>query len=466
VQTNFSQTQLQNPRIAEANDLLRRCIHCGLCTATCPTYVLGGDERDSPRGRIYLMKEMFEGEGKPGKSVRTHVDRCLSCLSCMTSCPSDVDYMHLVDLGRAHIEENTTRPFGERATRATLAYLLPHPGRFRVALWAAVAGRALRRALARIGLRRVAAMLDLAPAGGPKRGTFAASGVVRPEGAKRHRVALLMGCAQRSLRPSINDATIRLLNRHGVEVAIPEGQGCCGALVHHLGRHQEAEGQIKRNVDLFNAPMRHEDFHAIIVNASGCGTMMKDYGHLLARDKAYAERAGQVAGAAMDITEYLTKIGLAPPKRWTDLTVAYHSACSMRNGQRLDAEPRALLQRAGFSVVDVGESHMCCGSAGSYNILQPEIASELRDRKAEHIAKTDADLVATGNIGCITQLQGAVDLPVVHTAELLDWALGGPCPRELRALADRARSVQKAAESAPSQPSRFRRKQKVEETRG
>jgi len=466
MQTKFSEAQLQNPRIAEANDLLRRCIHCGLCTATCPTYVLGGDERDSPRGRIYLMKEMFEAGGKPGKTVRTYVDNCLSCLSCVTACPSGVDYMHLVDLGRAHIEEKSSRPLRERAIRAALANVLPHAGRFRLALWAAVPARMLRGALRRVGLRRVAAMLDLAPAGGPKRGAFATSGVVPPEGPKRHRVALLMGCAQRSLRPSINDATIRLLTRHGVEVAIPENQGCCGALVHHLGRHREAEGQIKRNVDMFNAPMRHEDFHAIIVNASGCGTMMKDYGHFFARDKAYAERARQVAGASMDITEYLTRIGLAPPKRWTDLTVAYHSACSMRNGQRIDAEPRALLARAGFSVVDVGESHLCCGSAGSYNILQPETASELRDRKARQITKTNADVVATGNIGCITQLQDAVDVPVVHTAELLDWALGGPCPRELKALAGRARPVRKIAEDAPSQRSRFRRKQKVEETRG
>ena len=441
MQTKFTESQLLNPRVAEANDILRRCIHCGLCTATCPTYVMLGDERDRPRGRIYLMKEMFEAGGKPKKAVRTHLDRCLSCLSCMTTCPSDVDYMHLVDLGRAHIEENMTRPPGERAIRKLISKLLPSPRLFSAALWAAIPARSLRPLFRRLGWRRLVAMLDLAP-GRPKRGKFPRSGVIPAEGAKRHRVALLTGCAQRALRPSINDATIRLLTRHGVEVVIPKDQGCCGALVHHLGKRRESEDQIKHNVDVFNPPLRHEDFHAVIVNASGCGTMLKDYGHALSRDKAYAERAAGVTDLAKDITEYLSIIGLAPPKHWTDLTVAYHSACSMRHGQGLVVEPQFLLEQAGFNVVGLEEPHLCCGSAGSYNILQPELAGQLRDRKARHIARTRADVVATGNIGCITQLQSALDIPVVHTVELLDWALGGPCPRELKRLAGRAQAIQ------------------------
>ena len=442
MQTKFTEAQLQNPRIAEANEILRRCVHCGLCTATCPTYVLNGDERDSPRGRIYLMKEMFETGGKPKKAVRTHLDSCLSCLSCMTTCPSDVDYMHLVDLGRAHIEEKTSRPIGERALRKLLAKLLPNPRAFGLALWAAIPGRSQRPLFRRLKWRRLEAMFDLAPAGGPKRGKFPLKGVVRPEGAKRHRVALLTGCVQRLLRPSINDATIRLLTRHGVEVVIPESQGCCGALVHHLGKRDESEAQIKRNVDVFSPALRQEEFHAIIVNASGCGTMLKDYGHALSRDKAYAERAAVVGDLAKDISEYLTMIGLAPPRHWTDLTVAYHSACSMRHGQGLVDEPQRLLEQAGFNVVGIAEPHLCCGSAGSYNILEPELATKLRDRKAGQIARTRADVVATGNIGCITQLQNALDIPVVHTVELLDWALGGPCPRELKGLAGRAQAIQ------------------------
>ena len=448
MQTNFTPKQLKNPRISEANDILRKCVHCGLCTATCPTYVLNGDERDSPRGRIYMIKQMFEGGGGADRSVTRHVDRCLSCLSCVTSCPSGVDYMHLVDLARAHIEETAERQPRERFVRRLLANLLPHQKNFRRALWAALAARPFKRLIRAAGWPEIAAMIDLAPARPPRRAFYRDSGTLRPANAGNRRVALFKGCVQQALRPDINDATIRVMLRHDVEIVIPEGQGCCGALAHHLGRQKDAQAQAMRNVDVFSAAMQHKPLDAVIVNASGCGTMMKDYAHLLSRDQAYASRARRCAALTKDISKYLTSIGLGPPLCWSDITVAYHSACSLRNGQAIDEEPRALLEEAGFKVVELAEAHMCCGSAGTYNILQPQLSSELLQRKAQVIARARPDVVATGNIGCIMQLQGAVDVPVVHTIELIDWALGGPLPRDMKALAARGRAVTAVTEES------------------
>lgn len=440
MQTNFTDEQLENPRIAEAESILRTCVHCGLCTATCSTYVLLGDERDSPRGRIYLMKDMFEGGRDASNEVAFHVDRCLSCLSCMTTCPSGVDYMHLVDLARAHIEETHKRPIKERLLRRLLEAVVPDPKRFALALRAAALGRPFRKVLRFIGLKELSAMLDLAGKAG-RVGRVIEPGVIAAHGTRKKRVALLTGCAQQPLRPSINEATIRLLTRHGVEVVIAEDQACCGALVHHMGKEERAVEAAKRNVDAWSAAMRHEPLDAIVINASGCGTMVKDYGHLLARDEGYRERAEQISSLTMDITEFLYELGLGAPERWSDIKVAYHSACSMQHGQRLNVQPRALLEQAGFGVVEIPEGHICCGSAGTYNILQPDLAEELRDRKIQNIERTAPDLVAAGNIGCITQLQGASRIPIVHTVELLDWALGGPCPDELRHLEDRVKTV-------------------------
>lgn len=442
MQTNFSPEQLENPRIAEADKILQRCVHCGLCTATCSTYVLLGDERDSPRGRIYLMKDMFEGNHDASKEVTHHVDRCLSCLSCMTTCPGGVDYMHLVDLARGHIEETYTRPIKSRLLRSILMFVLPDPARFRLALWGAALARPFRGLYRAIGLKEVAAMLELAPPAGPAKGGLVKPGVYPAEGERKKRVALLTGCAQQALRPSINEATIRLLNRHGVEVIVPGDQVCCGALVHHMGRDVDAAKAAKTNIDAWTTIGRDDPLDAVIINASGCGTVVKDYAHMLKLDEGYRERAEEIVAKTMDVTEFMEEIDLIAPVIWSDLKIAYHSACSMQHGQRVNLPPRSLLGKASFKVLEVPEGHICCGSAGTYNILQSEIADDLRARKVKNIESVAPDAVATGNIGCIAQLKDASSVPVVHTVELLDWATGGPCPAEMRPLQGRTRTVQ------------------------
>jgi glycolate oxidase iron-sulfur subunit len=422
-------------------------VHCGFCTATCPTYVLLGDERDSPRGRIYLMKEMFERGSKATPVVQRHVDRCLSCLSCMTTCPSGVDYMHLVDHARAHIEATGQRSLKERAVRRLLAAVLPHPRRFRLALAAARLARPVLPLLRRVAPKEIVAMLELAPLSLTRRAAYAGPGTAATKAERRRRVILLAGCAQQVLRPEINDATIRLLARHGVDVVVAANAGCCGALVHHMGAEAAGQAMARRNVDAWLKVMEKVGrVDAVIVNASGCGTTVKDYGHMLKSDARYAERAARIAGMACDVTEFLATYDMGPPKRWSSLRVAYHSACSMQHGQRVIDEPRKLLRNAGFSVVEVPEGHLCCGSAGTYNILQPEIARPLRDRKAANIKSVRPDMVSTGNIGCIAQLGPAMDIPIAHTVELLDWAYGGPVPRGLEAL---ARHVHEVPEPAP-----------------
>jgi glycolate oxidase iron-sulfur subunit len=422
MQTNFSLSQLADPDLQEANKILRACVHCGFCTATCPTYVLLGDELDSPRGRIYLIKEMLEGDKPASADVAKHIDRCLSCLSCMTTCPSGVHYMHLVDQARVRVEETYQRPWHERLLRRLVATVLPRPSLFRLALFGAV----LARPIASLVPGRWGVLLRFAPKGlsGPapldRTGTFPA------EGARRKRVALLAGCAQRVLAPQINEATIRLLNRHGVEVVVSGKAGCCGALTHHMGEDGAALDMAKRNIDAWLAL---GEFDGIVINASGCGTVVKDYGYMLRNDPAWAEKARRVSALAKDVTEVLAELGIVGKAE--PLRVAYHSACSMQHGQRIREEPKRLLAAAGFSVVDVPEGHLCCGSAGTYNLFQPELATRLRDRKVANIESTRPEVVATGNIGCITQIQSGTTIPIVHTVELLDWATGGPRPRAL-----------------------------------
>lgn len=431
MQTNFTAAQLQDPRIAEVDRILRRCVHCGLCTAVCSTYVLLGDERDSPRGRIYMMKDMFERGGPPSTEVQRHVDRCLSCLSCMSTCPGGVDYMHLVDQARAYMEKTGHRSLKERLLRKLLASLVPYPERFRAALRLAPLGLPLRGLMRRLGLKELAAMLDLAPKRGLRSPTYSGPGTAVTRAERKGRVILLAGCAQQVLRPEINDATIRVLARRGVDVEVVAGAGCCGALVHHMGREEEAIAFAKKNVDAWSKAIAREPVDAIIINASGCGTTVKDYGHMLAREPGYAERARTVSALAKDITEFLAENDLGPPKRWSSLRVAYHSACSLQHGQQVTEEPKQLLRDAGFTVLDIPEGHICCGSAGTYNILQPDLARQLRDRKVANIASLAPDIVAAGNIGCITQLAPELGVPIVHTVELLDWAYGGPVPRGL-----------------------------------
>jgi glycolate dehydrogenase iron-sulfur subunit len=386
--------------------------------------VLLGDELDSPRGRIYLIKDMLENDRPATAEVVKHIDRCLSCLSCMTTCPSGVNYMHLVDHGRRRIEESFQRPLSERLLRGLLAALLPHPGRFRLSLQLAQ----LVRPFAALLPGRLKGMIALSPRDLP-----AASPVDRPQvfaaqGTRRLRVALLSGCAQQVLKPGINEATIRLLTRHGVEVVVAEGVGCCGSLTHHLGKEEPALASARANIAAWSREIEGQGLDAIIANASGCGTTLKDYGFMLREDREFAGPAARISLLAKDITEYLAGIELLPSAQNGNLTIAYHSACSLQHGQKITALPKELLSKNGFVVKDVPESHLCCGSAGTYNILQPDIASRLRDRKVANIATVKPDMIAAGNIGCMIQIASGTSVPVVHTIELLDWATGGSRP--------------------------------------
>ncbi len=430
MQTRFSAEALADPAMRASEAVIRKCVHCGFCTATCPTYVLLGDELDSPRGRIYLIKDMLENDREPTPEVVKHVDRCLSCLSCMTTCPSGVNYMHLVDHARAHIEERYARPAPDRLLRRLLGLVLPYPARFRWALRLATLGRPFGPLLGKVpALRPLAAMLALAPRRIPARA--AAQSTRLPE--RVGRVALLQGCAEPVLRPEFRAATVRLLNRCGHDVIFAAGEGCCGALVHHMGRENDALAAARRNVDAWTAELESKGLDAIIVTASGCGTTIKDYGYMLRADPAYAEKAARISALALDVSEYLAKLSL-PPVTAGGLTVAYHPACSLQHGQKVTEAPKRLLAQAGFTVRTPAEAHLCCGSAGTYNILQPDIADRLGRRKASSIDQLGADVIATGNVGCATQIARFSGLPVVHTVELLDWATGGPPPAAISQL--------------------------------
>ena len=431
MQTRFTTEQLADREIAASEPILRKCVHCGFCNATCPTYLVLGDELDGPRGRIYLIKDMLENSRPATSEVVKHIDRCLSCLACMTTCPSGVHYMHLVDHARAHIEQTFRRPLGEQLLRTALAKLMPYPQRFRLALLAALLGKPFAALARALGLGRLAAMLDLAPGYRPHRAlapqVFPAQ--ADQAGQAKGRVALLAGCVNDVLAPQINAAAIRVLTRYGIEVVVAEGAGCCGSLVHHLGREDEALVQARANIDAWAALV---GLDAIVVTTSGCGTTVKDYGFMLRTDPAYAERAAEVASLARDISEYLAALPLKTEQDPAGLVVAYHSACSLQHGQRVVRQPKDILAKLGFTVKDVPEGHLCCGSAGTYNIMQPDIARRLRERKVGTIERLRPDVIAAGNIGCITQIALGTKLPAVHTVELVDWATGGPCPPALR----------------------------------
>ncbi|MBV9734724.1 MAG: glycolate oxidase subunit GlcF [Acidisphaera sp.] len=435
MQTSFTAEQLRDPDIASSNQVLRSCVHCGFCTATCPTFVLLGDELDSPRGRIYLMKDMLESGRPATEEVVTHIDRCLSCLACMTTCPSGVNYMHLVDHARTYIERTYTRAWHDRALRWVLAQVLPNPGLMRLSLVAARLGRPFRDLFggSHMLVRRLRALLSLAPARLPPAGAHERPNVFPAEGPRRYRVALLAGCAQNVLAPEINAATTRLLNRLGVEVVIAEGARCCGALTHHMGRHEQAMAYARANIAAWSREIDAGGLDAIVINTSGCGTTVKDYGFAFrAEPEPWRGQAERVAAVAKDISEFLLHIGYAPTREPPNLTVAHHAACSLQHGQRVTTQPRDLLKKAGFSVVEPAEPHLCCGSAGTYNILQPDLAAALRARKLANLEAQKPDLIAAGNIGCITQLAGG-GIPILHTIELLDWMAGGPRPAALRA---------------------------------
>jgi glycolate oxidase iron-sulfur subunit len=434
VKTEFTAQQLLDPDTATSAKAIRKCVHCGFCTATCPTYVLLGDERDSPRGRIYLMKEMLEREQRPTEEVVLHIDRCLSCLSCTTTCPSGVDYMHLVDHSRAYIERNYRRPWFDRLLRWTLATILPHRNRFRWALRLGHLAAPLAGLIRRVEtMRPVTAMLDLAG----KNSAATAAAVDSPtEAQRRGRVLLMQGCAESVMRPEIRAATVRLLNRLGYDVVFAEGEGCCGALVHHMGREEESQAFVRRNVDLWTrtldrAATEGEPIDAIIITTSGCGTLIKDYGFFLREDAAYSESAARVSALAKDISEFLVEAEIRNLRGGQTMSVAYHPACSLQHGQKITAAPKKLLEAAGFLVQLPADAHLCCGSAGSYNILQPQIAAELGNRKIATLEALQPQVIATGNVGCMVQLAARSQVAVVHTVELLDWATGGPTPQAL-----------------------------------
>jgi glycolate oxidase iron-sulfur subunit len=424
MQTSFSPAQLADPQVAFSEAIVRKCVHCGFCTATCPTYVTLGNELDSPRGRIYLIKDMLENGRAADAQIVTHIDRCLSCLACTTTCPSGVDYMHLIDHARAHIQNTYQRPLIDRLIRNILAYVLPYPGRFRAAVSMAKFARPLAPLLERVqALRPLAAMLRLAPKTLPQKISFAPQNLIAKPLA---RVVILEGCAQPVLKPSINTAARALLTRLNIEIVTPVGEGCCGALVHHMGREHDSLAAARRNIDAWLAIEGGLD--AIIITASGCGTTIKDYGHMLRLDPAYAAKAATVSALAKDATEFLATLELPAPSLKPSMRVAYHAACSLQHGQKITEAPKTLLKNAGFELVEPKESHLCCGSAGTYNIMQPGIAAKLLQRKLHNLKAVKPDLIAAGNIGCITQIGAAADIPVVHTIELLNWAYGGNQP--------------------------------------
>jgi glycolate oxidase iron-sulfur subunit len=427
MQTTFTPDQLRDPGTARANEILRTCVHCGFCTATCPTYQVLGDELDSPRGRIYLIKDMLENERVPDAKTVKHIDRCLSCLACMTTCPSGVHYMHLVDHARAYIEKTYRRPWSDRALRWLLARILPYPGRFRLALLGARIGRPFARFMPDPRLR---AMLDMAPKTIPPVSRNDDPQVFAAQGPRRMRVALMTGCAQRALNTDINDATIRLLTRLGCEVVIASGQGCCGALTHHMGKEAESHATAARNIRAWSREMA-DGLDAIVINTSGCGTTVKDYGHMF-RNGPLAADAAAVSAIARDVSEVLMKLDL-PQGADRGLRVAYHAACSLQHGQQIKTFPKDLLRRAGFTVLEPADPHLCCGSAGTYNLMQPEISGQLKLRKIKTLDAIRPDIIAAGNIGCMMQIGSGTETPIVHTVELLDWATGGPQPPALTA---------------------------------
>jgi glycolate oxidase iron-sulfur subunit len=431
MQTNFSVAQLANPKTAEAESIVRKCVHCGFCTATCPTYVTLGNELDSPRGRIYLIKDMLENDRPADEKVALHIDRCLSCLACVTTCPSGVDYMHLIDHARIHVEKTYKRPPMTRLQRALLAFFMPSASRFRFAMTLAKLGRPFAPLMKRVpALKAFGAMVELAPRSLPPKSRFSEPGTFLAKGARKKRVAMLTGCVQPVIDPGINEASIELLTNLGVEVVLPRGEACCGSLRHHMGHEQPALASARNNIDAWIAEMDGAGLDAIVITASGCGNTIKDYAHMFKADPAYAEKAKRVSAIARDVAEYVEGLDL-PEQPSKGLVVAYHAACSLQHGQRITVQPKSLLRKAGFTVRDPAEGHLCCGSAGTYNMLQSDIADQLKARKVRNIEALKPDIIAAGNLGCLTQIGTSTNIPAVHTIELLNWAYGGRKPAKL-----------------------------------
>lgn len=425
---DLSPERLTFPGRGVEQSSLGQCMECGFCTIRCPTFVLLRHEGDSPRGRIRLARQILEQGEHPTREAIDHLDRCLSCLSCTSSCPFGVDHSALWDAARAAMETRKVRPLSERLWRRTLARVLTSPRLFSIALSTAFAGRILRPVLPRT-LRR---MIDQAPRIIPDRGPTAQARVYPAEGERRKRVALLAGCVQQVLGASIDAATIRVLTRHGYEVVIAEGGGCCGAVSLHLGFEHAAREHAKANVAAWLRIADSEGLDAIVINASGCGSTVKDYGRILADDPQWAEAAHRIASMTMDVTELLSESPLRLTGEPDGMHVAMHLPCSMQHGQGISIIPRRLLEEAGFKVSLAPESHMCCGAAGTYNLTQPDISDRLGRRKAQALGATHARVAATANMGCMLHIRRFDVLPVVHIVELIDWATGGEIPAQLR----------------------------------
>ena len=426
--TNFTPDQLSQPDMDDVNDALTRCLQCGYCAEICPTYQLTGDENENSRGRVKLIKEMLEKGGRPDKKTVRHIDRCMSCLACMSTCPSFVNYMRLVDHAREYIEDNYQRPLLDRLQRWTLAKVLPYPDRFRLA----INGARLAKPLAFAMPVKMRDMMEFIPSKLPPSSPNDCPQVFPAIGERIRRVALMTGCAQKALNTDINDATIRILRRHGCEVVVAEGAACCGALTYHMGKAKESRVAAASNIQAWMKEVNGAGLDAIVINTSGCGTVIKEYGHMF-RNDALAEDAVKISSLAKDISELLSKIEL-DNKLKRDLRVAYHTTCSRQYGQRGRFAPKKLQKKAGFTVIGSRDAHTCCGSAGTYNLLQPEVSLQLKERKVKALEQGRSDAIAAGNIGCMVQIGSGTELPVVHTVELLDWVTGGPLPRALEGL--------------------------------
>ena len=432
MQTNFTKKQLQDSNISSADGILRKCVHCGFCNATCPTYQIVGDELDGPRGRIYLIKDMLENDKPANEKIAKHIDRCLSCYACMTTCPSGVNYMHLVDHARNHIEKTFVRPFFDRFIRNLLSKILPSPTLFRMAGYSARLFYPFRFLFP----KKIKNMMKYMPNSFPV-SRQENKEIYSPVGKTYARVALLTGCVQRVISPQINDATIDILNRHGVEVIVPKKVDCCGSLNHHLGKEELAHKSFINNINSWFKCYEEKNLDAILVTTSGCGTTLKDYGYIFRDhpDKELRRRAKMISSLAKDVTEYLGKnIKLNYVKKDKKFTIAYHSACSMQHGQKIHSQPMDLLKKTGNEIVEIPDGHLCCGSAGTYNLLQDEMAAELLKRKVSNIDKVKPDFISTGNIGCMTQISSGTKIPIVHTIEILNWYTGGEKPTAINLL--------------------------------
>ena len=436
METHFSKEQLKDKNNKSSEKIIRKCVHCGFCNATCPTYQLLGDELDGPRGRIYLVKDMIEKNKPANEKIVKHIDRCLSCYSCITTCPSGVNYMHLIDHGREHIEKTYKRPLGERIIRNFLSIVMSNSTYFKII------GRLtlLAKPFSFIFPKKIREMISLMPMTFPKK-TLPKMNVYKSNKKKKSvaRVALLTGCVQKVLSPQINEATIRLLNRHDIEVVVPRGIECCGSLNHHLGKSELAQKTFKKNISIWYDEYLNNGLDAIISNTSGCGTMLKDYQFVFRADPELKKKAKKISELTKDISEYLdenVKLNFIENSKDSkkEYKIAYHSACSMQHGQKIHEVPMNLIRKTGNKVFNIPDGHLCCGSAGTYNLLQSDIAKQLLQNKILNIKKINPEFITTGNIGCIAQIANATKIPILHTVEIIDWYTGGPKPQILKKI--------------------------------